>query len=211
LNDHFFETGWLTYLCGLTALYTAYKAWKTTDLKKRFSYSTVGQLSYIITAILLGTDQALLGAVLHIITHSVAKANLFFFAGIAMSLIDTVNASKVAALVTRHRLLGICASIAGLSITGFPFLAGYYSKDTMLLEEIHRHHYAAALFLALGSLMNFIYIWPLLKATFFTKHVPHQRQTESIPLLMYLPLIVGTCLVVGFSQYAYYVMRIFNK
>ncbi len=45
------------------------------------------------------------------------------------------------------------------------FLAGYYSKDVMLLEEIHRHHYSAASFLLVGSFLNFVYIYPLIRAT----------------------------------------------
>ena len=96
LSNHFLLTGWITYLCGFTALYTAYRAWTAPDLKQRFSFSTVGQLSYIITAILLGTKQTTIGATLHIVTHSLAKMNLFFCAGIFASIFGTTNAAEVA-------------------------------------------------------------------------------------------------------------------
>jgi multicomponent Na+:H+ antiporter subunit D len=206
LCDHLFETGWLLYLCGGTALYTAFRAWKTTNLKERFSFSTVGQLSYIITAILIGTEQSLQGALLHIITHSIAKLNLFFCAGAYHTVFGSVQAPRVAQAIPGKRWLGIAAVLSGLSIGGFPFLAGYYSKDIMLLEEIHRHHYSAAAFLLLGSLLNFIYIYPLIKAT-LSKATPETPVSPPVPLPMTLPIMLCTAMIVGLSLYAFGIMR----
>ncbi len=209
LNDHFLETGWITYLCGGTAIYTAYRAWKTPDLKKRFSYSTVGQLSYIITATLVGTRQTTLGAVLHLVTHSFAKLNLFFCAGIFMSVFDTVQAPGVAARIPGKRWLGIAATISGLSITGFPLLAGYYSKDLMLIEELHRHHYAAAFFLVGGSLINLVYIFPLIRAS-ISPRLPTTPQSRPVPFAMAAAVVICTLIIVTFSQYVYVIMRMFE-
>src|SRR5690606_8792478 len=130
----------------------------TQNLKERFSFSTVGQLSYIITAILIGTEVSMHGAMLHIVTHAIAKLTLFFCAGAYLTSFGSVQAAHVAAAIPGRRWLGLTAIVSGLSISGFPFLAGYYSKDIMLLEEIHRHHYFAAAFLLAGSFLNFVYI-----------------------------------------------------
>jgi multicomponent Na+:H+ antiporter subunit D len=161
----FGDTGWLLYLCGFTSLYTAYRAWKAQNLKERFSFSTVGQLSYIITAILIGTQQSTQGAMLHIVTHSIAKLNLFFFAGACLTCFGSVHAPQVANGIPGKRWLGVTAVLSGLSICGFPLLIGFHSKDMMLLEEVQRHQYSAAAFLLLGSLLNFVYIYPLIRAT----------------------------------------------
>jgi multicomponent Na+:H+ antiporter subunit D len=206
LSDHIFETGWLIYLCGGTAVYTAYRAWKTPDLKQRFSFSTVGQLSYIITAIVVGSHQCMQGALLHIMTHSFAKLNLFFCAGAYVTAFGTVQGPEVARFIPHRRWLGVAAMISGLSIGGFPFLAGYYSKDIMLLEELHRHHYSAALFLLAGSILNFIYIFPIIRATFSRKQSLKQP-IASLSITMTAAIVLCTGIILALSHYVYYVMR----
>lgn len=177
LNSTFYYTGWISYLCGATALYTAYCAWRTTNLKKRFSYSTVGQLSYIISAILLGTNASLIGALLHIITHSFAKISLFFSAGILSASFSARSAKEVNKVISKIPWLIIVMSASGLSIAGVPFFAGFHSKDLMLLEEMHTKHFAAALFLLCGSFVNLLYIYPILKSG-ITAYVPKKKHTE---------------------------------
>lgn len=207
LNDHFLETGWLTWLCGVTALYTAWRAMRTADLKKRFAYSTVGQLSYMITAVLVGTPLALTGALLHMVTHAVAKLNLFFCAGVFSTVLRTTEAPKVAAWVPRHRWLAGAAAVSGLSIAGFPFLAGYYSKDLMLLEEIHRHHYAAAAFLLLGSVINLVYIFPIVKAAVVGRAGP-RRHEDAVPPAMAFSIAGASAALFWLSRHTYLVTRL---
>jgi multicomponent Na+:H+ antiporter subunit D len=219
LNNEFLKTGWLTYLCGFTAVYTAYRAWKTTNLKERFSFSTVGQVSYIITAILVGTPACTLGAILHVITHSLAKMTLFFNAGIFSTTFKATETHEVAQIAPNVPWVILTTTIAGLSITGFPLLAGYYSKDLMLIEEIHSHHYAAAFFLLTGSLINFLYIYPIIKAGFWPlikkyllrENIILQPIVEKIPFSMKLATFVTTLGTLLFSQYIYIVSRFFEK
>jgi len=209
LSLRFEHAGWLIYLCGGTALYTAICAYRSEDLKKRFSYSTVGQLSYVITAGLVGTPGAMLGAILHIAAHSVAKMCLFFFAGTFNSVYGTVNAKEVAKIIPHVRWLAIPVAVSGLSITGFPFLAGYYSKDLMLLEEIAHHQYAAAAFLVLGSILNFLYIFPVLRAACrSTKGADFK--VIPIPFGIRLALVINTLLVVGLSIFTVQITRTLN-
>jgi multicomponent Na+:H+ antiporter subunit D len=206
LSNHFFQTGWLVYLCGGTAVYTAFRAWRTQDLKERFSFSTVGQLSYVITSILIGTELSMQGAMLHIVTHSIAKLNLFFCAGAYLTSFGSVQASQVAEAIPGRRWLGLAAVISGLSISGFPFLAGYYSKDLMLLEELHRHHYAAALFLLGGSFLNLVYIYPLIRAT-LRKSTPATPSSAAVPLPMAIAILICTGMIIAISIFAHSLMR----
>lgn len=217
LNDSFFATGWLTYLCGFTALYTAYRAWKTTNLKERFSYSTVGQLSYIITAILTGTKAAMLGAILHIVSHSFAKMTLFFNAGLLATMFRATETFEVAKFAPRVPWIAFSIGVTGLSISGFPLLAGYYSKDLMLIEELSRQHYAAAFFLLAGGLINVAYIFPILRAAYWPrikallKHSPLEcppLAPVKVPFSMAAACVMGTLLVLFFSQYVFLVIRV---
>ncbi|NBV13952.1 MAG: hypothetical protein EBS07_07790 [Sphingobacteriia bacterium] len=207
LNNVVWHTGWLNYLCGFTAVYTAWKAYKTHDLKKRFSFSTVGQLSYIITAILIGTSASLMGSMLHIVTHSFAKMCLFFVAGFYESSYGTVKTHDITKIAPYHKWIVVAVGIAGLSITGFPFLAGYYSKDLMLLEEIHTKHYASALFLLMGSVINFMYILPVLKAGFLTK-VRQPLIVKPVPPSMAIAISICCLALLALNFYVYHIMRL---
>ncbi len=210
LSKEFFYVGWLTYLCGFTALYAAYKAYRVQDLKQRFSYSTVSQLSYIITAILIATKTAILAAMLHIITHSIAKICLFFIAGAYNCLYHTIDVRDISRIAPRTKLLVLGITVCGLSIAGFPFLAGYLSKDLMLLEELHSGNYAAVIFLLLGSILNFCYIVPIVKAA-FQREGSQFIQSERVPISMRIAIIACFSLMILLSLYTYYIIRAFEN
>ncbi len=209
LTSSFFTGGWLTYLCGLTAVYTAYKALTTNDLKQRFAYSTVGQLSYIILAILIGTKTGLMAATLHIVTHAIAKSCLFYVAGFYNSVYHTTSVKEIGKIMPSTKFIAFVIAICGLSITGFPFLAGYYSKDLMLIEEWHAHYYSSAIFLALGSIINIFYIIGPVKNAF--KAVDPNFRAKNIPLSMMLTFVISIALIIGSNFYVSYLTLLINK
>jgi multicomponent Na+:H+ antiporter subunit D len=204
LTSNFFTGGWLIYLCGLTAIYTAYRALKTDDLKQRFAFSTVGQLSYIILAILIGTRTGVMAAMLHIVTHAIAKSCLFYVAGFYNSVYKTTSVKHIGEIMPNTRFIALVIAICGLSITGFPFLAGYYSKDLMLIEEWHSHYYSSAFFLLLGSIINIFYIiGPITNA--FKKKNP-LLAAKRIPFSMLLTFIISIVLIISSNFYVSYLI-----
>lgn len=207
LTSSFWTGGYLIGLCGATAVYAAYLALKTDNLKERFSYSTVSQLSYIIIAVLVGTKTAVLGATMHIVTHSIAKINLFYIAGFYNSTYGTISARNIGKLAPYTKWIVVAIAISGASITGFPFLAGFHSKDLMLLEEIHTGNYIAALFLLTGSFINILYIYPIVKAGFFYKSL-EPIEVKSIPDGMKYAILICMGLLLTFSLYSFYVIRV---
>lgn len=198
LTDDFLTGGWVFYLCGFTAVYAAYKAYKTHEIKSRFAYSTISQLSYIMTSIMLGTPLAVMGAVLHIISHSLSKLILFFITGIFNILYktnDTIDAAKIA---PHMRFWIFCLAFAGASIIGIPLMPGSFGKDYMLISEWQTHHYSAIIFLILGSFINILYIYPIIKSGFFGKK-SMEITTQNIPLTMKMAIILGVLLSILMS------------
>jgi multicomponent Na+:H+ antiporter subunit D len=208
LTSNFLTGGWLTYLCGGTAVYTAYRALTTDDLKQRFAFSTVGQLSYIILAVLVGTKIAILAAVLHVVTHAIAKSCLFYVAGFYNSIYQTVSVKKLGAIMPYTRFIAVVIAICGLSITGFPFLAGYYSKDLMLIEEWHSHYYSSAIFLVIGSLVNVLYIVGPVKGAFGKKDPDFSPRR--VPATMMVSFIISIALILGSNFYVSYITALFK-
>jgi multicomponent Na+:H+ antiporter subunit D len=203
LTTNFLTGGWLIYLCGITAIYTAYKALKTDDLKQRFAYSTVGQLSYIILAVLIGSKTGILAATLHIVTHSIAKSCLFYVAGFYNSIYLTRSVKEISEIIPSTRFLAMVIAICGLSISGFPFLAGYYSKDLMFIEEWYTHYYASAIFLLIGSVINLLYIIGPVKSAF--KPANPKIHVKPIPFSMLLTFIISIALILGSNYYVSFI------
>jgi multicomponent Na+:H+ antiporter subunit D len=206
LSSNFLTGGWLIYLSGFTALYTAYKALTTDNLKQRFAYSTVGQLSYIILAILIGTKTGIMAATLHIVTHAIAKSCLFYVAGFYNSIYQTTSTKKISKIMPHTRFIAFVIAICGLSITGFPFLAGYYSKELMLIEEWNFHYYASAFFLVTGSIVNIFYIVGPVKNAFNNKDATFSA--KKIPLSMVFTFTISMVIILGSNFYVNYIIHL---
>ncbi len=208
LTSQFQTGGWITYLCGATAVYTAYRALNSDDLKTRFGFSTVGQLSYIILAILVGTKLSILAAVLHIITHAIAKSCLFYVAGFYNSVYHSTSVREIAKYMPQTRFVAVVIAICGLSITGFPFLAGFYSKDMMLIEEWNAHYYSSAFFLVVGSIVNILYIIGPVRNAF--RKPDATIVAKPIPWSMTLTFLISVALIIGSNYYVPFIITIFD-
>lgn len=195
LTSNFFTGGWIFYLCGFTATYAAYRALKTTNIKKRFAYSTISQLSYILSSVMIAIPMAIMAAVLHIISHSLCKVVLFYIAGIFSSVYKTGNTKDIAAIAPKMKFWIAILAFCGASIIGMPFLPGSYGKDYMILSELETNNYSSLIFLITGSFINILYIYPIVKAAFFNKTISNVK-TRVIPLTMRLAILIGTTLAI---------------
>ena len=200
LTANFWTGGWVFYLCGSTAVYAAYRAYKTTNIKNRFAYSTISQLSYILSSTMIATPLAIMGSVLHIISHSLCKIVLFYIAGVFSVVYDT-HSTRDADRISPHLKFWIfILALCGASIIGIPFMPGSYGKDYMILSELQTHHYAVFVFLITGSLINVFYIYPIVKVAFFTKS-PEPITLKPIPLSMKLAIIITVVLAALMSYF----------
>ncbi|MBL1216481.1 MAG: NADH-quinone oxidoreductase subunit L [Planctomycetes bacterium] len=124
----------VAWIGGLTALFAATIGMAQYDMKRIFAYSTVSQLGYMFMGI--GVLSAT-GAVFHLFTHAFFKALLFLGSGAVMHgfagqldirRISGLRKVKGWGVVTWTMLVGC------LALAGFPFLSGFFSKDTILAQ-----------------------------------------------------------------------------
>lgn len=120
----------ITITGALTAFFAATVGLVQTDLKKIIAYSTCSQLGYMIFACGLSNYNA---SFFHLINHAFFKALLFLCAG---SIIHAVsNEQDVRKMGGLAQVLPVTYSlmlIGTMSLVGFPFLTGFYSKDSIL-------------------------------------------------------------------------------
>jgi len=100
------------------------------DIKKVIALSTLRQLGVIFFS--LGLCLPYL-TFFHLICHAYFKAMLFIAAGAIIHRVkDYQDIRKIGTKASTFPLLGAVVLIANLSLCGFPFIAGFYSKDSIL-------------------------------------------------------------------------------
>jgi NADH-ubiquinone oxidoreductase chain 5 len=113
-----------------TAFFAATTGLLQNDLKKVIAYSTCSQLGYMVFACGLSGYQL---GVFHLSNHAFFKALLFLGAGsVIHAVADEQDMRKMGGL---RRLLPFSYAvmlIGSLALMGFPFLTGFYSKDSIL-------------------------------------------------------------------------------
>nr|YP_010222544.1 NADH dehydrogenase subunit 5 [Dalpada cinctipes]UCC45968.1 NADH dehydrogenase subunit 5 [Dalpada cinctipes] len=108
------------------------------DLKKIIALSTLSQLGLMMSVLFMGYS---IVSYLHMLTHAFFKALMFLCAGL---MIHCMNNSQdirfMGNLVNYIPFTCSCFCISNLSLCGFPFLSGFYSKD-LILELLSYNYY----------------------------------------------------------------------
>ncbi len=113
-----------------TAFFAATIGLIQADIKKVIAYSTCSQLGYMF--FVCGLSGYHIG-LFHLVNHAFFKALLFLSAGsIIHSLSNEQDMRKYGGLLQLLPFTYIMLFIGSLSLMGFPFLTGYYSKDLIL-------------------------------------------------------------------------------
>ena len=113
-----------------TALMAATMGLVMNDIKRVMAYSTISQLGYMMAALGVGAYSA---ALFHLMTHATFKALLFLGAGSVNHATGTFDMRYMGGLWRRMPWTYTLTVIGGLSLVGIIPLAGFWSKDEILL------------------------------------------------------------------------------
>jgi NADH-ubiquinone oxidoreductase chain 5 len=115
---------------GVTAFYAATVGIVQNDIKKVIAYSTCSQLGYMVFACGISSYSA---SIFHLFNHAFFKALLFLSAGSVIHAIgDEQDIRKMGSQIARQPYTYSVMLIGSLSLMGFPYLTGYYSKDGII-------------------------------------------------------------------------------
>ncbi len=121
----------VAYIGGVTALIAATMGVVATDIKRVLAYSTISQLGYMVMALGIGGYVA---AVFHLFTHAFFKALLFLGSGSVNHATGTFDMRRMGGLRSAMPVTFATFVIGALSLAGVFPLAGFWSKDEILLD-----------------------------------------------------------------------------
>lgn len=120
----------ILFLGGLTAVFGSTVSCGQNDIKRIIAFSTTSQLGYMFFACGLSSYNI---ALFHLLNHGFFKALLFLCAGTVIFLMShEQDVRKYGSLVRFTPFLYSAFLIGNLALTGFPFLAGFYSKEIII-------------------------------------------------------------------------------
>ncbi len=121
----------LAIIGAVTLLVGGSLAFVQNDIKKVLAYSTVSQLGYMVMALGVGAWTA---AVFHLFTHAFFKAGLFLGSGSVAHAVHSFDMKKDMGGLRKYMpTTFITFMICSVALMGLPPLAGFWSKDEILV------------------------------------------------------------------------------
>ncbi|WP_102958287.1 NADH-quinone oxidoreductase subunit L [Mangrovicella endophytica] len=184
----------VTFVGATTAFFAATVGLVQNDIKRVIAYSTCSQLGYMFVALGVGAYGA---AIFHLFTHAFFKALLFLGAGSVIHAVSDEQDMRNMGGLRKHIPITYWMMVIGtLALTGFPFTAGYFSKDAIIESAYAGHNSFAAYgfgMTVIAALLTSFYSWRLIFMTFHGKpRASHEvmHHVHESPMVMLVPLFV---------------------
>ena len=186
----------IAFVGAFTAIFAASMGIVATDIKRVLAYSTISQLGYMVMAIGLGGYVA---AIFHLFTHAFFKSLLFQGAGSLSHSTNTFEMPLMGGLRKSMPTTYLTFLIGSLSLAGVFPLAGFWSKDEILLDAWN-HNVVLWVIGTAVAFMTALYMFRAIFITFFGEyrggaepedgHGGHASHPHESPASMVVPLML---------------------
>jgi NADH-quinone oxidoreductase subunit L len=199
----------VTIVGATTAFFAATVGLVQNDIKRIVAYSTCSQLGYMFVAMGVGAYSV---GMFHLFTHAFFKALLFLGSGsVIMAMHHEQDIRNMGGLRKKIPFTYWTMVIGTLALTGFPFTAGYFSKDAIIEAAFAGKNPAATygfLMTVIAAGLTAFYSWRLIYKTFHGE--PHNREhyeaARESPLVILIPLgvLAAGSILAGFPFKEYF-------
>jgi len=168
----------VTIIGGITAIFAATMGLVSNDIKRVLAYSTVSQLGYMMLALGVGAYGP---AIFHLFTHAFFKALLFLGSGSVNHATGTFDMRYMGGLRKKMPITYITFLIGSLSLAGIFPLAGFWSKDEILLTAIKHGELLSKIGFGLAIIAVFMTAFYMFRALFMTFEGDFRGGSEEDP------------------------------
>ena len=182
-------------LAAVSALVSAGAALRANDLKRVVAYSTISQLAFILLGLASGNEIGVVGGMLYILMHSVAKGGLFLCLGHVEHNVGTKDLTKMGGLYRTMPLTAIAFLCCAFSIMGIPPFGGFFAKYLVIAGIVAEGKVLLASFFIIGAVMTVLYLTRLFVKVFLGEATFPQVK-EGTPLMVGSALFLAVLSVV---------------
>ena len=193
----------------LTVFTGSLLALRENHLKRRLAWSSVSQVSYILFGLSTMTTPGFVGALLHVVCHSLVKDTLFMSAGAVIMKTEKTDVRDLEGIGRKMPVTMGCFTVASLGLIGIPPCMGFISKWYLAQGSLAATGVPAFLtwlgpvVLLASALLTAGYLMPIISNGFFKgghdAHAGHADaheaahagiQRDDAPWSMLIPLLV---------------------
>lgn len=164
------QTVWMV-LALLTVFMGSMLAYKEPVMKKRLAYSTVSQVSYMMFGLSLLTPPGMVGALSHVVFHSLVKNTLFLGAGAIIYKTGLKKVSELRGIGKQMPVTIWCFTLVSLALVGIPPTSGFVSKWYLatgaLAADVGAFSWVGPAVLLVSALLTAGYLLPVTIHGFF--------------------------------------------
>ncbi|PZC51040.1 MAG: NADH-quinone oxidoreductase subunit L [Chloroflexi bacterium] len=190
-----------------TAVFAATMGMVMNDIKRVLAYSTISQLGYMVAAVGIGVPAV---AMFHLFTHAFFKALLFLGSGSVNHATGTFDMRYMGGLRKHMKWTYYTFLIGSLSLVGIFPLAGFWSKDEILLDAFRGGDTIDQIVFALtftGIFLTAFYMFRCIHMTFHGEfrggadaengEIGKSVHLAESPLVMVAPLVILAVAAIG--------------
>lgn len=198
LKGTWVQTAWII-LALITIFMGSMIAYREKLLKKRLAYSTVSQVSYVLLGLASFTPIGMIGALLHMVYHSIIKDGLFLAVGAVIYKTHLTFVDELKGIGKRMPIVMWCFTIFSVALIGIPPFTGFVSKWNLamgcLQNEYMEANWIGPAVLLLSALLTAAYLLPIAIRAFIPgEDFDYSNLEKCEPsLLMTAPLIILAC------------------
>lgn len=203
---------WVQYtfiaLTLVTIVMGSMMAYKEGLFKRRLAYSTVSQVSYALLGVALMNKWGLVGALLHVVFHSLVKNTLFEVAGAIIHKTELKKVKDYKDIARKMPITMWCYTLVSLTLVGVPptsaFLSKWYLASGSLQSGIPVLNWLAPLALIISALLTAGYLLSItLKAFFPGDEYDYPCLEKKEPgIYMLIPMLIMTTGAVALGIWA---------
>lgn len=175
-----------------TIIFGSAMAAKQLHMKRRFAYSTISNISYILLAATMMSEFGLYAAILHLLFHSFAKISIFFIAGEMYEAAHVNYVDQMDGFAKKMPITFACFILAGLSIIGIPGFAGFISKYEIINAAFKVNTWYSIIgvvALLISALLTAIYVITIIIRAYFKVPTTYMVKYEKVHDVNYKYLV----------------------
>ena len=177
------------WIAAISALVSACAALVEHDIKRIVAYSTVSQLAFIFLGLAVHNEVSILGGMLYIFMHGVAKAGLFLCAGIIEHETHNKDIREMGGLIKTMPITAISFGLCAFSVMGIPPFGGFFSKYMVINGTLESGQIAVGLTFVVGAFLTLAYLLRVFILVFFGASRAdadgHEMPREGSPVMVF--------------------------
>lgn len=170
-------------IAGLSALISAGAAYVETDLKRLIAYSTISQIGFIFLGLSIGNTIGIIGGILFILMHGLAKAGLFLCAGIVEQNMETKDITQLGGLIKTMPLTAAAFLLCSFSIMGIPPTGGFFSKYLVMASSVEQGRFLASIIFLAAAFLTIMYLFRAFNMVFMGEAKKELKSEGSLTMV----------------------------